>query len=467
MRATSVRLLSNRILSKETESGALTKPTAVPARPENVEQTCSCGSSWSVNEKGELQAQTREQWILSAVLLSFCNPLPEQCLQLVHLSAIEWRNLLTWLDISGLALYFLDRLMEQGLRDRLPEAVFGRLQQNLTDNTKRTRGMMDESVAIQRGFQEAGLSYAVMKGFSLTPDSVPRPELRHQFDLDFLMAENSAPEARRILERRGYRLYAISGKSWEFKRNESPSGGMKDMYNDVPSRVAELHLEANLKDKPSILDRAVPRPFSGITMPVLSPVDLFLGQGLHAYKDICSEFSRAAHLLEFRRHVLARYEDDLFWRELQLVAESSPRAYLGLGVVILLITHVMGDFAPQALTSWTVGRLPISVRLWVNLYGRRSVFKKVPGNKLYLLLQRELEASGVPAKRSIRKSLFPSRLPPVIVRGSGDETLSRQIARYQLQLRFILSRLQFHVVEGLRYAWESYRWRRQLSRIAP
>jgi hypothetical protein len=201
-------------------------------------------------------------------------------------------------------------------------------------------------------------------------------------------------------------------------------------------------------------------------MPVFSPVDLFLGQGLHVYKDICSEFSRVAHLLEFRRHVLARYEDDLFWRELQSFAEGNPKAYLGLGVVVLLITHVMGDFAPEALTNWTVGRLPVPVRLWVERYGRRAVFKKVPGNKLYLLLQEELEAAGVPPRRPIKKSLFPSRLPPVIVRASAGETLSRRIARYRLQLRFIFSRLQFHVVEGLRYAWESYRWRRQTNRTA-
>jgi Uncharacterised nucleotidyltransferase len=462
MGAISVSLLSDRTLSRETESGALAKPATVAVRTNDVEQTCSCGPSWIV--KVGMPALTREQWILSTVLLSFCDPLPEQCLHLAQLSAAEWRKLLIWLDISGLALYFLDRLTEQELRDRMPAAVIGRLQQNLTDNTKRTRGMIDESVTVQRAFQEAGLSYAVMKGFSLCPESVPRPELRHQFDLDFRMAENSAPEARRILERRGYRLYAISGKSWEFKLNENPSGSMKDMYKETPSRLVELHLEATLQDQPSTLDRTVTRAFYGISMPVLSPVDLFLGQGLHAYKDVCSEFSRVAHLLEFRRHILARYDDDLFWRELQAFAEGNPRAYLGLGVVILLITHVMGDFAPEALTSWTVARLPVSVRLWVDRYGRRAVFKNIPGNKLYLLLQKELEAAGVPPRRSLKNSLFPSRLPPVIVRASVNESLSRRIARYRLQLRFILSRLQFHVVEGLRYAWESYRWRRQLNR---
>lgn len=42
-------------------------------------------------------------------------------------------------------------------------------------------------------------------------------------------------------------------------------------------------MEANLQDKASTLDSAVTRTFYGINMPVLSPVDLFLGQSLHTY----------------------------------------------------------------------------------------------------------------------------------------------------------------------------------------
>ncbi len=124
--------------------------------------------------------------------------------------------------VSGLALYFLNRLVELDVCAQLPSAVIERLQQNMMDNTRRTHGMIAESVSIQREFQEADLSYAILKGLSLTPDSVPRPELRHQFDLDYLIAEKDAPKARQILERRGYRLYAISGRSWEFKMNEKP-----------------------------------------------------------------------------------------------------------------------------------------------------------------------------------------------------------------------------------------------------
>lgn len=188
----------------------------------------------------------REQRIREAVLLSFCDPVPDRFHQLLQLSNREWRRLLRWLDISGLALYFFDRLVALDLCSALPSPIVDRLQQNLIDNTIRTRGMIDESVAIQLEFQEAGLSYAMLKGFSLCPSSVPRPELRHQFDLDYLIAEESVQQACQILERRGYRLYAISGKSWEFKINETPSVSLKDLYKDLPGRAVELHVEVDM-----------------------------------------------------------------------------------------------------------------------------------------------------------------------------------------------------------------------------
>lgn len=349
----------------------------------------------------------------------------------------------------------------------LPPAVLARLEQNLRDNIDRTHGMIAESVSIQQEFQENRLSYATLKGFSLFPSSTPKPELRHQFDLDFLIAERSASEARRILERRGYRLYAISGRSWEFKINETTGISLKDIYKDLPGRSVELHVEADSSGRPLLLERVERREFCGMGMPVLSPVDLFLGQGLHAYKHVCSEFSRTAHLLEFRRHVLARRDDGAFWDELRLIAGKDPRASRGLGVIALLITSFMGDFAPEAFTGWTVDRLPLCAAIWVEIHGRRAVFQNFPGSKLYLLLQRELESADVPAKRPLWQLLLPSRLPPALIRASGDEVLTARVRRYRMQLGFILSRLRFHIVEGMRYLWESCRWRQHMKRWMP
>ncbi|MGB7189518.1 MAG: nucleotidyltransferase family protein, partial [Acidobacteriaceae bacterium] len=401
--------------------------------------------------------------IREAALLLFCDPLPAQCARLRLLSDGEWRSLLRWLDTSGLALYFLARTMELQLCEQLPPGVLARLQQNRIDNKERTQGMIDESVAIHLDFQGAHLCYATMKGFSLSPHSVPRPELRSQLDLDFLIAERSAPEARLILERRGYHLHAISGATWEFKTNGIPAKSLKDLYK-TRVRCVELHIEASVPGQSSLLARTEQRDFHGIRMPVLSPVDLFLGQALHLYKHVSSDFSRAAHFLEFRRHVLARRHDDAFWRELQITAAKTPSSVLRLGLVALLITRTMGAFAPEELTRWCVQRVPEGAQLWVDLYGPRVVFASFPGNKLYLLLQRELESAGVSAKRKRIQALLPLRLPPPITQASPGDSLLTSFFRWSAQLRFICLRLRFHVVEGLRYARESLLWRRRIAR---
>ncbi len=400
-----------------------------------------------------------EQLTREAILLMFCDPLPAQCSRLLGLSEKNWRVLLRWLDISGLALYFLDRLIELDLCDLLPSAVLTRLHLNVIDNSARTRGMIEESIAIQQEFQDVGLSYAILKGLSLWPSSVPKPELRSQFDLDFLVGEKSARNARQILERRGYRLYAISGRSWEFKYNERPGLSLKHQYKNFPSFAVELHIEPIVRGDSSPLVRLKLRELHGMKMPVLSPVDLLLGQGLHLFKHICGESVRTAHFLEFRRHVLSRYDDGAFWEELKLVANENPRASVGLGIVTLLITRVMGEFAPEALTNWTVDGLSGPVRLWVETYGHRIVFASYPGSKLYLLLQGELESAGIPGKRPVRNALLPFRLPPPVIRAFPNETLSVRIRRYYMQLELILVRLRFHVVEGLRFKLESRRWR--------
>jgi hypothetical protein len=400
---------------------------------------------------------TGEMALREAVLLTFCTPAISPCAYLEKLSSPEWRRLLRWLDISGLALYFLDRLTVLNQTELLPTEVLARLQQNLADNTTRTETMIEESAAIHRTFQRAGLLYVALKGFSLWPISVPRPELRSQLDLDFLVAKKDASEARRILELRGYHLRAISGRSWEFKANEAPGMNLKELYKDRPFRSVELHLDPDSANS-VLLARAQLKPFRGITMPVLSPADLFLGQGLHLFKHICSEFSRAAHLIEFHRHVIARHDDETFWRTLPAIAETNAFAPFALGVVNLLIQSVMGDFAPAEFTCWTVDRLSHGARQWVQLYGRRATIGNHPGTKLYLLLQRELIKAGLPAKRSVRRSLLPTRLPPLVVHGYPHEALFTRVWRYWAQFRFIFFRLRFHAVEGLRYLCESVRW---------
>jgi Uncharacterised nucleotidyltransferase len=406
---------------------------------------------------------SREQQLREAILLTFCEHKAPEFERLQNVSHSEWQQLLYWLDTSGLALYFLNRISQLELSETLPLAVISRLQQNLIDNTERTNGMIAESTAIHRSFQEAGLSYAALKGFSLWPVSVPKPELRSQLDLDFLMAEESAAEARQILEARGYHLHAVSGRSWEFKIYQNEPTTLKDIYKATLQYAVELHLETAGTSAEALLPRREKLCFHGVCMPVLPRAELFIGQGMHLYKHVCSEFFRVAHMIEFRRHIIARYHDSSFWIGLRELAEGSTRIPISLGFITLLISQTMGDFAPEAFTCWTVDRLPIEACLWIELYGRRTVYANFPGSKLYLLLQRELQGAGLPAKRSLGAALLPRRLPPAITRGAPGETPHQHIRRYYKQIRFTLFRLRFHIVEGLNYLKESVRWRQYVN----
>lgn len=389
----------------------------------------------------------------------FSNPVQTELTRLLHLRRKEWEELLPWLDTSGLALYFLDRLEEAGLLNNLPAPVVARLEKNLADNTQRLEEMMAESTAIQRSFQRAGLSYAVLKGFSLWPTSVPKLELRSQLDLDFLVSDECVGAARHILEDAGYRLSARDANNLDFKANEGRTTSLRDLYKAGRVRSAELHKEHVVAGRTSILTRTQTVYFGGIQMPVLAPLDLFLGQGLHLFKHICLPYLRAAHMMEFRRHVIARYDDLAFWNQLEEHVAGHAQTRIRLGVAILIVTRVMGPFAPEVLTRWTADQVPPRAKLWVDLYARRAALAAFPGSKLYLLLDKELEGSGISPRRSPSQVLVPLRLPPFIVHAVGDETLGARINRYYRQFGFLAFRLRFHVLEGIRYFCESILWR--------
>jgi hypothetical protein len=414
----------------------------------------------AVRNRAAARPLTGDETARAAVLKCFCDPLPAQCACLQHLSGREWQLLLDWLDFSGLALYFFDRMNDLGPGHRLPLEVFARLKQSLHDNTERMRALIAESNAIQIEFQRSGLSYVVLKGFSLWPHSVTKLELRRQSDQDYLVAEKDADEAKRGLEAKGYHLHAISGQTWEFKTYDPPAQSPGHLYKAHAHRSVELHLEASGDGAQSLLERREMREFHGIQMPVLPATDLFLWQGLHVFKHLCYDHARTSHLLEFRWHVMARRDDAEFWRQLELKGGDSPRIYLGLGVVTRLIEHVMGRFAPEELRCWSVDRLPEGVRLWVDRYGHGRVLDDYPGTKFHLLLQQELAMAGVGAKRSLREQLLPLRLPPPFRVAAEREPLLARMNRMRSKLRFLFLRLRFHVVEGLRYAREARRWRR-------
>jgi hypothetical protein len=397
----------------------------------------------------------------SAILASFAQNAEDVAASLSRFAERSWRRELKWLDVSGLALYLFDHLRDLGREEMLPSAILARLQWNLADNRIRTAAMLAEALGINRGLERAGVSYANLKGVTLSPESVPDPSLRLQLDLDLLILESDADKARGVLEGMGYALHCKSGRTWEFKAGGSELPSLKDLYKAKPQRAVELHLAP----ASGLLERVVRREFMHVELPALSPVDIYLRQAEHLFKHLCGASTRAAWVLEARRHMLARAADDAFWHSVRDRLQGEPQLALPVSVVALLVEEIFGDVLPTYLNRAIEENVSPGVRVWVERYGRRVLLSGAYGTKHYLLLLEALPECARRERAGLGRMLVPLRLPPMIAHGFAGETVRSRMRRYWIQLGFILDRLLFHFVEGLRYLLESVRFRRLLAGV--
>lgn len=425
----------------------------------------------SLQSNSELKIPNRSERLKEAVIATFCKPACEAGERLVEFYEDDWRKALYWLDVSGLALYFLDRLTVLSLKCCIPEFVLERLQQNLDDNRLRTNALFQETVEISHSFQQRGVSFAVLKGFTLTPDSVPDSALRCQSDIDFLIAAKDATTALYCLNDFGYMLHAVGGKTWECKAGVLQRPDMRNPYKVQTQRSVELHLQPAFggsggQTRGNRLTRAQCRSIQGVDLPALAPNDLLLQQALHLFKHLCHEHTRASWMLEFRQHVLTRGKNPRFWSEVEVLANTEPHGTIAVGAVTLLATQMFGNFAPQGLREWSMEQLSAPVCLWIEMYGRRALLTDSPGSKLYLLLRAQLKTNVSSESPSSRRLIFPFHMPPQITQPEVGERILSRLRRYRIQADFVFFRLRFHLVEGLRYAIESSRWHRRLTGMA-
>ena len=378
------------------------------------------------------------------------------------LSPRQWRRLLRWLDTSGLALYFLKRVTELEIQQSIPSAILARLRVNLRDNLDRLEGMVQEAASIRSGFEAARLTYAVSKGFSLWPDSVPHLELRSQLDLDFVLAEADAAQARHQLEQRAYVLCAISGRTWEFKTPVRREITLADLYKSTAQFCVELHLQP--AHGSHLLQDLHRHMHAGVPMPVLSPVDIFVAQAGHLFKHLSRDAMRTSHLLEFYRHLLARNADPAFWKTVARRLERDPKTQLALSAVLYLVSQEFSTPLQDLTRLPTIASLPPGIRLWIERYGSEAVYADFPGNKFHLLLRREIEQHGGAGARSLRARVFPLGLPPAIEVARPGETNAENLRRYCKQIWYVGFRARFHLCAGLQYALERPAWKRAMAR---
>jgi Uncharacterised nucleotidyltransferase len=416
----------------------------------------------------ESKQQTRSLRLKEAVLASFHEAAPSIRARLGEFTSRDWERAKHWLDVSGLALYFLDRLVILNLETCVPAAFLEQLRSNLADNRKRADSLFTETVELARAFQQRSINCAVLKGLTLPFESVPDSAFRSQTDIDFLVRESDAESAKECLAAFGYHTTAVSGSTWEFKAGQSNTSSLKNLYQVRSERAVDVQLIAS-SDTLSNSDRLSRRQLHAVRdhqLPALSPPDILVLQGQHLFKHICSEHTRASWVLEYWRHVCARRNDTAFWYEVELIAKQEPGSNIAIGAATLLASLVFGPFAPQSLSRWSMDQLPPAICLWIQLYGRRVLLSDTLFSKLYLLLREELNPKSPAEHTARRRLIFPIHKPPRITWATEREGLRTRLRRYRFEAQFIVHRLRFHVAEGIGLAIESLRWQRRLGSVS-
>jgi hypothetical protein len=405
--------------------------------------------------------------LAKAVIHSFRGERAEVCDRLACFEYRHWVENYRWLDASGLALYFLDRVRSLELDDVVPDRVLARLTENATDNRKKTEGMYEEFVRLNRKLQAAGVEFANLKGFSLVPDASPDAALRCQFDLDFLVASRDVALCEEVLKQEGYVLDGIGRNVREYKAGSGQVPSIRELYKAKPQRSVEIHIASSqVRDKSypdDRLSRIQWKLRDGFKFPVLSDCDQVLSLAHHLFKHLKSEWTRASWILEYARYIHFHRFDDSLWLEVEGYLSADSRAKVAVGAATLLAYQSFGIPCIPPILTVAITELPVSVRLWIERYGNNVLFTPFPGTKLYLLLERALW--GDEGAHSVERSrkLFPLHRPPKITVGSERAGLLRRMKAFQAEGSYLMFRLRFHVTQGIAYMIEESRWKRDMA----
>jgi hypothetical protein len=385
-----------------------------------------------------------------------------------HFDESDWTSTTEWLHTSGLALYFLARAKALGIEDVIPMKTVRGLEANYEENRARTADMFSEFVRINMEFQRAKLSYANLKGFSLAPSACADFACRYQHDLDFLVARRDAERCRQAVERNGYRLAAEFGDTLEFRSGPAEVLSMRDLYKAKTQRSLEVHLISEAEQNETVrsgnrLSRLQLQLWNDFEFPALSECDKLIAQALHLFKHFQTEWTRTAWMLEYATAIRSHRRDVSFWQDVVTAVANAPETRTGIGLATLITNRAFGAQPPDDFVSCTVDVLPRQVRLWANRYQADLVFVERPGSKLYLLLKDALLQDQPDWQVQKLRKLFPMRLPPQETRASQNDGIWLRAKLFDARIRFIWSRLHFHVTAGLHYWIEAARWKRVVA----
>ncbi|HEV2494477.1 MAG TPA: nucleotidyltransferase family protein [Terriglobia bacterium] len=382
----------------------------------------------------------------------------------------EWERVLDWLDLSGLALLFWNRLTGLRAAGAVPAEIGGELTRSLDEHRRRITAMTAEFSTINECFENAGIRYAALKGFALIPDYCPDSVLRTTYDYDYLVSPLDVCRAEQGLAAAGWvRKKERVDHPLVYFRAACPVWtpiGRDDLYSPSFPRTIELHhhlWESGLgisADLPQdMLASARMRSGQGLRFSVLAEEDELMCQVLHAFRHILYNWCRLCSLHDIAYFLENHASDAALWERFSnRISGREPLPEIA-GVVFLLAAELFGASIPSRIRAETVETLPSALALWVERYGRRSALDNFSRNKFGLFLHREFVHDPAVWRQVRRKLLFPMQRPNQAAVAASRQLSDRLGAAWKQSL-YSVKRVLHHLKAALYYGWESHRWQR-------
>lgn len=386
----------------------------------------------------------------------------------------EWKHALQSIEDAGLIFYFLQKLKDTHAVEAVPPLILSRLERNFAGNQLRIDEMARRFDAINRKFNDAGVQYTVIKGFSLIPQFCPNAALRHQADLDYLVDDQSLPQASRVLIEAGYcPQISRSRKESIFVIPGGEAPRSDEQYSPKAPHAVELHTDIwdsemhRLPPIPSLsfLLRARTQRWNGYTFPAQSDEDAFLLQVLHACHHVFTQWIRLSCLFEIAYFLHRRASDTHFWSGIERRVGDNAIFREFVVIVAEVAARLFAAPVPQLIQNWNTGIRP-GPRTWIEHYARDWAlsglpvyeFSLFPRSKLALFLHKQYRSASSTEKSQHQDKPPSSRLSRTALAIKREPSLLLNRAWWRRQHFF--RRSVFRALAGVRYAVEIPRWRR-------
>ncbi len=395
----------------------------------------------------------------------------EHVASLAKFSLSDWQRAQEWLDQSGIALWFWDRLKRLGAQSALPPDIARRMERIQKAHDLRVAGMAEEFDSLNRSFERAGVEYAVLKGFALIPDYAPEARLRTAYDFDYLLPPGSMQRAGQVLKSNGYGYRHEDGNHslsyTRFANTPRPFPHPDYLYSAALQRGVELHtclwelepLMIPVSLPGDFLSRKRRRNWQGLSFYSLAEEDEMMFQVLHAFRHILRSWCRLAVFFEIAQFLERRISDSLFWQRFWQRIRNIPPLPEMAGVIFSLSARLFDAPMPALIETECMRGLRYPLALWVRRYGCDSALANLADNKYGLFLHREFVSDEATWGAIRRRQLLPLQRPNRAARASSSR-LSDRLAAGWRQAFYIARRVAHHSVAALRYVWESRRWER-------